>query len=52
MCGMAMMTILVNGLTAGKVVEYVQMITIPEIKGKLLNRCLKKILDSTQKKLK
>ena len=28
------------------------MVKIPEVKGKLLRRCLKKVLDSTQIKLK
>lgn len=52
MCGMAMMTIIVNGLTCGKVVNYVEMISYPEIKRKLLKRCVKDVLSSTQKKLK
>ena len=29
MCGMAMLTIIVNGLTCGKVVNYVEMISYP-----------------------
>jgi len=29
MCGMAMLTILVNGLTCGKLVSYVEMISYP-----------------------
>lgn len=29
MCGMAMLTIVVNGLTCGKVVNYVDMISYP-----------------------
>lgn len=29
MCGMAMLTILVNGLTCGKLVSYVEMISDP-----------------------
>ena len=52
MCGMAMMTILVNGLTAGKVVDFVQMINTPEIKGKMLKRCVRRILESTQDHLR
>ena len=52
MCGMAMLTIIVNGLTCGKVVKYVEMVNEPEIKAKLLKRCIKTVLSSTQKKLK
>lgn len=52
MCGMAMLTIVVNGLTASKLVGYLEMIRIPEMKEKLLKRCLKKVLESTQIKLK
>lgn len=36
-----MLTILVNGLTCGKLVNYVEMIVEPEIKKKLLKRCIK-----------
>ena len=52
MCGMAMLTIIVNGLTSGKVVNYVEMIKIPAIKKKLLNSSIRKVLDKTQEKLK
>jgi hypothetical protein len=52
MCGMAFLTIVVNGLTCGKVVDYVEMIHYPEIKRKLFKRCVKDVLDSTQKKMK
>ena len=52
MCGMAMMTIIVNGLTCGKVVDYVQMINTPEIKEKMLRRCVRRILESTQDRLR
>lgn len=52
MCGMAVLTIVVNGLTCGKVVQYVEMVSYPEIKRKLLKRCVKEVLGSTQKKLK
>ena len=46
MCGMAMLTIIVNGLTCGKLVNYVEMITYPEIKRKLAkNNNLKRPLD-------
>ena len=48
MCGMAMLTIVVNGLTCKYVVNYVEMIHIPEIKGKLLKRCIKEVLKTTQ----
>ena len=52
MCGMAMLTIIVNGLTCGKVVNYVDMISYPEIKRKLLKRSIKTVLTKTQEKLK
>ena len=52
MCGMAMLTIIVNGLTCGKLVNYVEMITYPEIKRKLLKRCIKEVLSTTQQKVK
>jgi hypothetical protein len=52
MCGMAFLTIVVNGLTCGKLVDYVEMIHYPEIKRKLFRRCVKDILESTQTKLK
>lgn len=52
MCGMAMLTIIVNGLTCNKLVAYIEMIKVPEIKSKLLQRCLKRVLESTQDKLK
>ena len=52
MCGMAMLTIVVNGLTCGKVVNHLEMISYPEIKRKLLKRCVKDVLSSTQKKLR
>ena len=47
-----MMTIIVNGLTCGKVVDYVQMINTPEIKEKMLRRCVRRILESTQDRLR
>ena len=50
--GMAMLTIIVNGLTCSKVVNYVEMIYYPEIKKKLLKRSIKIILSKTQEKLK
>ena len=49
---MASLTIVVNGLTCGKVVSYIEMISYPEIKKKLLKRCIRNVLSSTQKKLK
>lgn len=52
MCGMAMLTIIVNGLTCKKLVDYLEMIKVPEIKNKLLQKCLKRVLESTQDKLK
>lgn len=52
MCGMACLTIVLNGLTCGKVVNFVEMIRIPPIKGKLLKRSLRAVLESTQLKLK
>jgi NhaP-type Na+/H+ or K+/H+ antiporter len=41
MCGMAVLTTVVNGFTCGKVVDYVEMIHYPEIKKKLFKRCVK-----------
>lgn len=52
MCGMAMLTIIVNGLTCNKLVAYLEMIKVPEIKNKLLQKCLKRVLEETQDKLK
>ena len=51
MSGMAVLTILVNGLTCGKLVNYVQMIVTPPIKDKLFERCLKKIEQRTKEKM-
>jgi NhaP-type Na+/H+ or K+/H+ antiporter len=39
--GMVIMTVLINGLTCKKVVEYVEMIHVPQIKLKLLKKCIK-----------
>lgn len=39
-----MMTHLINTLTAEKLIAMIEMIHTPEIKGKLLNRCVKRIL--------
>ncbi len=44
------MTVIINGLTCKKVVQYVEMIHIPEIKIKLLKKCLNVVLGKTQKK--
>ncbi len=52
MCGMAFLTIVVNGLTCGKLVAYLGMIEYPMIKEKLLRRCVRGVLSSTQHKLK
>ena len=52
MCGMAMLTIVVNGLTCGKVVNYVEMISYPQIKRKLLKRTIKNVISDTQEKYK
>lgn len=52
MCGMAFLTIVLNGLTCGKVVNYVEMIHIPPIKAKLLKRSLRAVLEATQLRLK
>lgn len=52
MCGMAMLTIVVNGLTCNKLVNYLEMINVPEIKEKLLKRCVKKVLLDTQERLR
>lgn len=52
MCGMAFLTIVINGLTCNKLVNYLEMIIVPEIKEKLLKRCVKKVLIFTQEKLR
>ena len=39
--GMVLMTVIINGLTCKKVLDYVEMIRIPEIKLKLLKKCIK-----------
>lgn len=44
------MTVIINGLTVKKVVEYVEMIHIPQIKVKLLKKCLTEVLKKTEKK--
>lgn len=51
MSGMAVLTILVNGLTCSKLVNYVQMIVTPPIKERLFVSCLKKIEQRTREKL-
>ncbi|MBS1889752.1 MAG: hypothetical protein JST59_00535 [Actinobacteria bacterium] len=51
MSGMAVLTILVNGLTCSKLVNYVQMIVTPPIKDKLFEICLKKIDQRTKEKM-
>ncbi len=52
MCGMAFLTIVLNGFTCGKLVDYVEMIHYPEIKKKLFKRCIKTVLESTQIRMK
>ena len=47
---MVIMTVLVNGLTCKKVVEWVEMIHVPQIKLKLLKKCIKDVLNNTQNK--
>lgn len=41
MGGMVLMTVIINGLTCKKILEYVEMIHIPEIKVKLFKKCIK-----------
>ena len=41
MAGMVVMTVVINGLTTKKVLDYVEMIHVPEIKIKLFKRCVK-----------
>jgi hypothetical protein len=43
MSGMATMSILLNGLTCSKVVDYMEMITVPAVKDRLFKSCLKKV---------
>jgi NhaP-type Na+/H+ or K+/H+ antiporter len=52
MCGVAMLTIIVNGLTCNKLVAYLEMINVPEIKNTFLQKCLKRVLEQTQDKFK
>lgn len=52
MCGMAVLTTVINGLTCGKVIDYVEMVHYPEIKRKLFKRCVNDVLLKTQFKLK
>ena len=40
MAGVATLTLLVNGTTCTALVNYLNMITVPEIKKKMLKRCL------------
>ena len=44
------MTVLINGLTCKKVVEWVEMINVPQIKIKLLKKCIKEVLTNAQNK--
>lgn len=41
MGGMVLMTVIINGLTSKKILEYIEMIHIPEIKIKLFKKCVK-----------
>jgi hypothetical protein len=49
MGGIATMTLLINGTTCSRVVNYVEMIEKPPIKEKLYQRCLKDIIKTTDK---
>ena len=51
MAGMVVMTVVINGLTTKKVLDYVEMIHVPEIKIKLFKRCVKQVLNNTKVKL-
>ncbi len=50
MGGMVLMTVIINGLTSKKILEYIEMIHIPEIKIKLFKKCVKEVLSKTQNK--
>ncbi len=41
MGGMVVMTVIINGLTTKRLLDYVEMIHVPEIKLKLFKRCVK-----------
>lgn len=41
MGGMVLLTVLINGMTCGKILDYIEMIHVPEIKIKLFNKCIK-----------
>lgn len=41
--GMTMLTVLVNGLTCSRFLNYIEMVVISPIKSKLLKLCLRKI---------
>jgi hypothetical protein len=50
MGGMVLLTVLINGLTSKKILEYIEMIHIPEIKIKLFKKCVKEVLKQTASK--
>lgn len=39
--GMVLLTVIINGLTCKKILDYIEMIHIPEIKLKLFKKCVK-----------
>lgn len=41
MGGMVIMTVVVNGLTVKKILDYIDIIHVPEIKLKLFKKCVK-----------
>ena len=49
-CGMAVMTIIINGLTCGKIVNALGMVNYPHIKRKLLSKCVRDVLHNAQSK--
>ena len=51
-CGIAVLTVVVNGLTCGKVVDALGMINYPHIKRKLLSKCVRDVLHNAQNKFR
>lgn len=51
-CGIAVLTIVVNGLTCEKIVNALGMVSYPHIKRKLLSKCVRDVLHNTQNKFR
>ncbi len=50
MGGMVVLTVIINGLSCKKILDYIEIIHVPEIKLKLFKRCVKEVLKETQSK--